>query len=293
MKKQILTIFLIICITSIFNTSIIFAEDQPNVESSNVKQDSDYIKQLSRQGVLLQNEGKSEEAIVIFDKILEIDPNNAIALSNKGSALVSLGEYERALENFDYALKIEPENTEIMNNKAATLAKLNKFDEAIIVLNQILAIDSDDIDAQIAKKIITESFKKKQKVEIHTETEFLPTPIKNTKYLALVQSQVRNSQGVLISTGETDRVFVVPHSITDEYLDSFPVVAKVVTNGKTYEKFSILFIAEVMEDRFTGQTFLISETDESVVLFSALTPGYTIEKGDKVEHIWTIFRLIS
>lgn len=62
-----------------------------------------------------------EEAIVAFDKAIEINPNDATHYSNKGTASISanwqkanvlhaLGEVEVAQELVDYAVQMDPDN---------------------------------------------------------------------------------------------------------------------------------------------------------------------------------------
>src|SRR5689334_22023953 len=45
---------------------------------------------LNNKGTSLYNLGRFNESIVYFDKALDIDPNNVVALDNKGSALLSV-----------------------------------------------------------------------------------------------------------------------------------------------------------------------------------------------------------
>ena len=56
----------------------------------------------------LLNEGKYDEAIVYYDKALEIKPNDVDALNNKGLALYNLERYEEAITYYEKALEIDP-----------------------------------------------------------------------------------------------------------------------------------------------------------------------------------------
>jgi tetratricopeptide (TPR) repeat protein len=49
---------------------------------------------------------KYDEAIVCFDKALQLDKNNPKILFNKGNALMCQCKYKESLECFDEALKI-------------------------------------------------------------------------------------------------------------------------------------------------------------------------------------------
>jgi len=59
-------------------------------------------------GDTLFNEGKYQEAIIYYDKALEIDPSDVYLLANKGTAHFGLSQYQEAL--YDNVLAIDPNN---------------------------------------------------------------------------------------------------------------------------------------------------------------------------------------
>ncbi|NDB33184.1 MAG: hypothetical protein EB160_07080, partial [Nitrososphaeria archaeon] len=61
----------------------------------------------------------------IFDKILNIEPNNVIALNNKGIALVRLGNYSDAITSFDEILSIDLKNSQALKNRNFAFKKIN------------------------------------------------------------------------------------------------------------------------------------------------------------------------
>lgn len=80
--------------------------------------------ELLQQGKSLEDQGKYEEAIACYDKVIEIDSNNEEAWSSKGFSLHSLGRYEEALACYDKAMEINPDNFEIYLYKQITLAAM-------------------------------------------------------------------------------------------------------------------------------------------------------------------------
>ena len=56
-------------------------------------------------GEQLFQEGKIEEALVIFENVLEKNPDNLSALNNKGVALNELKRYHEAIDMFQAVLK--------------------------------------------------------------------------------------------------------------------------------------------------------------------------------------------
>ena len=59
--------------------------------------------------------GQHQRAIEDYDKVIELDPNNAEAYNNRGSSYHSLGQNERATEDFDKAIELDPNNAEAVN----------------------------------------------------------------------------------------------------------------------------------------------------------------------------------
>ena len=56
------------------------------------------IEEWHKIGASLISNGKYEESIKYYDKILEINPNDANALLNKGSVLIELNKFDEAIE---------------------------------------------------------------------------------------------------------------------------------------------------------------------------------------------------
>jgi len=56
-----------------------------------------------------------ENALIYFDKVLDIVPNATEALHGKGITLSHLGDYENAIDYFERVLEIEPDNVSVIN----------------------------------------------------------------------------------------------------------------------------------------------------------------------------------
>ena len=66
------------------------------------------IDNLLSQG--MDNFGKAEydQALIQFDKILKIDPNNVDALYNKGNILSKIGKFDEAIPFYEQVLNLDP-----------------------------------------------------------------------------------------------------------------------------------------------------------------------------------------
>jgi len=96
--------------------------------------DSLSAKELINKGIEFQQNGELRNAMSYFDRALiqsidsgEVDIDVLIL---KGSALTALQKYEEALIYFDNVLNIDPENSVALKKKAFLLAQLGQLEEA-------------------------------------------------------------------------------------------------------------------------------------------------------------------
>jgi tetratricopeptide (TPR) repeat protein len=69
--------------------------------------DSD-THEIMKKGMRFLEDGRYEEALDCFEKILVSNPNDPDIWNKKGVALRSLGRYDEAIESFNKALEITP-----------------------------------------------------------------------------------------------------------------------------------------------------------------------------------------
>ncbi len=108
---------------------------------------------LKKLGVTYSLLGKEEEAIKIFDRALEIKPDDYDSLRSKGVSLSKLGKEEEAIKLFDRALEIKPDDCNSLRSKGISLSKLGKEEEAIKLFDRALEIKPDDYDSLRSKGI--------------------------------------------------------------------------------------------------------------------------------------------
>jgi len=84
------------------------------------------IEDLIEMGIELEESEQYEEAIIYFDKVLELDPDNVESLNEKGVILLKLDQFEEAISYFDRALILEPQNREIQLNWEIAYGKLQR-----------------------------------------------------------------------------------------------------------------------------------------------------------------------
>jgi tetratricopeptide (TPR) repeat protein len=104
---------------------------------------------LSNLGAALIRLGRANEAKVVLDYALEINPKNINARINLGGVLQALGMHQENLKNALEAVSIDPTQPLAFNNLGSALFDLAKFPEAKHAFETAILLDSKNVDAQI------------------------------------------------------------------------------------------------------------------------------------------------
>ncbi|MGO8692741.1 MAG: SpoIIE family protein phosphatase [Rectinemataceae bacterium] len=86
------------------------SRDRPRVD-----EERDW-KLLARRGAALASSGKVEEAIAVYERLLELEPEDATALNNLGALFWRIGRRKEAAERFLDAWRIDPNDARIRRN---------------------------------------------------------------------------------------------------------------------------------------------------------------------------------
>ena len=77
--------------------------------------------------------GHVSDALLCLARAHQLDPQNPKIRNDLGHGFMLLGRHEEALTWFDRALESRPDSVETLNNKAFSLTRLHRFDEAFAV----------------------------------------------------------------------------------------------------------------------------------------------------------------
>lgn len=123
-----------------------FAEAEYYLSQANALLPSDInIKIALGQAQLHQD--KLDEAIAMFDLVLEQDPNNLAALNNKGIGLKKRCNWQDAIDVLEFALTLVPNQLEIIKNLASCYTIVGSFGKSKNLYNKALQIDPLNIDS--------------------------------------------------------------------------------------------------------------------------------------------------
>ena len=95
-------------------------------------------------GFLFGEQGEWKEAIVAFDKALQLNPSLAIAFYNRGVAKGSLGQHEAAILDYNEAICLDPDYAPAYNNRGIAKNKMGQHEAAIADFEKALRLRSDD-----------------------------------------------------------------------------------------------------------------------------------------------------
>ncbi|GAB4232085.1 MAG: hypothetical protein Kow00121_60210 [Elainellaceae cyanobacterium] len=123
-----LSAFLLSC-SLVFNSHLAYAQS---------------VDQLFEQGSAAQRARDYAEAESIWQRIIQLEPRNAIAYNNLGLALYEQGNLEKAIEAYQKAIELDGQFALAYRNLGIALYEQNKFDEAIDAFQQSIIYDQDD-----------------------------------------------------------------------------------------------------------------------------------------------------
>jgi tetratricopeptide (TPR) repeat protein len=107
----------------------------------------DFAEAHNNLGNFLFQKGSVDEAMVHYQMALEINPDYAEAHYNLGNALLKMGNVDEAIAHFQKALQINPDYAEAHNNLGYALIQKGRVDEAIAHFQKALQINPDYADA--------------------------------------------------------------------------------------------------------------------------------------------------
>jgi len=133
--------------------------------------------------------------------------------------------------------------------------------------------------------------------------------IDDSKYKASAISVLRNSDGELLSVVKTSATRYLDKSVTDEFIDTLPVMKKGILNGKNLEMTQIAIdydyakcLTELYDvpgyteqcnwyHRATATILGITDPEgQKYEIFRGLNHSYSVKPLDTVTSFWTIIR---
>jgi tetratricopeptide (TPR) repeat protein len=105
--------------------------------------------------------GKLEEAIKLFDKSINIKPDEYIVWYNRGIAKSMLGKYEEALPDFTQTIKLNPDYKKGYLNRGTTRKHLTDYEGALADYTYAIQLDQTYADAYYNRGLLYDMLSKK------------------------------------------------------------------------------------------------------------------------------------
>jgi tetratricopeptide (TPR) repeat protein len=106
-----------------------------------------YVDAHNNLGVVLYQQGKTEEAIFHFREALRLHPGSASAHNNLGGVLMNQGKTDEALMHLRQALELNPNYVDAHNNLGMAFARQGRLAEAVKCFETSLRLNPGQPDA--------------------------------------------------------------------------------------------------------------------------------------------------
>lgn len=116
--------------------------------------------QLFKEGLLLHQQGKLDEASQRYKTVLKRRPNQFNAMHMLGILRSQQGQHREALKLVEGALKQQPSNTAVLSNLGLVLRRMDRNQEALFVLDKVLALKPGHAETHNDRGIVLKSLKR-------------------------------------------------------------------------------------------------------------------------------------
>jgi tetratricopeptide (TPR) repeat protein len=111
----------------------------------------DFAPAWQGQAKTLYNLQRYKEALTAYDKAIQLQTDSLASWTGRGLTLEKLQRYSEAIATFDKALQFQNNSPEIWTGKGNALLSLNRYDEAITAFDKTIELKPDDAQAWYSK----------------------------------------------------------------------------------------------------------------------------------------------
>ncbi|MEG4500314.1 tetratricopeptide repeat protein [Microcoleus sp. F10-C6] len=141
-------------------------------------------------GSALDDLGKPDKAIAIYQKAIQLNPKSDAAYNYLGVSLHKQGKLEKAIAAYLQAIQLNPKNAQAHKNLAWTLQQQGKFEQAIEVGNKAIALEPNSMSVKLLLKETERLVTMQKNPQLLTSPERLPS-LKDEPLVLFKRSVVR------------------------------------------------------------------------------------------------------
>ena len=135
---------IVICVISISSTLLDngnSGKDLVTEEQSNAENKPNAENELLELGVQKRDSGRLQEALVDFNKAIQLNPQVAFAYLYRGVTYGDLGEFENAIADYDKSIELAPTLVMAYYNRGKAHAALDEIEKAIADYTKAIELD--------------------------------------------------------------------------------------------------------------------------------------------------------
>ena len=121
------------------------------------------IKEIFGRAIKNHQEGKTDIAQELYNKVLKIDPNHSGALNNLGAIFRGLGEYQKAKDCYEQVIKIDPNYVDAYFNLGNSFKELKEYHKAKVYYEKVIEINPNHANAHNNLGVILKKIGQNQK----------------------------------------------------------------------------------------------------------------------------------
>ena len=206
---------------------------------------------LSNYAVLLRQKGEYKKAEDLLDKAIKLYPENSFFYSNLSLVLYSQFKFQDALKSINKALKFEPDNDSYLYNLGLILYKLHKLEDAKSVFIQLIR-NSPSYHKAYGELAITYC----ELGELDNAEDSIRKAINFDKNN---RAYISNLASILTSKGELEKAEdIALKAISSEYKNAKPLY--ILSNSKNHYK-NEKYLKQLFSEKYEKDLSDISKVD--------------------------------
>jgi tetratricopeptide (TPR) repeat protein len=112
-----------------------------------IKLSPDSAAAHNERGLLYEVNANYEQALADYAEVVRLAPDDPAGFRNKADALFALGRFDEAAVDYGHALELLPDFVDALLGRCRTYMALQQLDEALEDVEQVLAIDAENLEA--------------------------------------------------------------------------------------------------------------------------------------------------
>ena len=122
-----------------------------------LQHDDQQVEEMMAVGTTAMNLGNLEDALAVFDKMIEVEPDYAEAWNKRATVHYALGDYEASLADIEETLDREPRHFGALSGRGLCYAAQDKLEEAIRAFEAALDLHPHSRGAQTSIDLLREA----------------------------------------------------------------------------------------------------------------------------------------